>query len=369
MIRIAALAVVLVSAFTVATDMLTRPIPEVGVTSVSGTVNNHYTTEFFSDPIRIENMYGSMQGPYDVRHITLAENGKRELLWLTDYDVTVVDESNVPLPSQQYFCHAQIMYETGDLFLKKNMRMFNGTRSLPPKWFVVVPGQRSVRFPEGFGLPMYSDEPLQAMTMALNQNPDFEPFDLKMRTSLSYYKDAELEEPLKPLGRFGVAVRLPVLGDAPVEGSEHSCSVTDADGVVTFAKSVSLEAKEKDGTLTTPHFFVAPGTYAYKQQFKGADQLPFNTTLHHISAHLHPYGKSIELWDTTENKMLFRSEATSDSRNTHVTNMTEYSSTEGIPVFTDHDYELRAVYENTSGKNIDAMAVMYFYFHDTQFAE
>lgn len=344
-----------------------QPDRETGVISVED--NGQYTAQFLSENMEIERNYASMQGPYDVRHISLAEDDE-ELLWLTEYNVTVVDETNTPLPSQQYFCHAQIMYETNDLFLKKNERLFSGTRSLPPKWFVVVPGQSGVHFPEGFGLPMYSNEPLQAMTMALNQNPDFEPFTLKMRTSLSYYKDAELRKPMKPLGRFGVAVRLPVLADGPhhAEESEHSCSVTDADGVVTFAKSVSLEAKEKNGALTTPHFFVAPGTYTYKQQFKGIDQLPFDTTLHHITAHLHPYGKSIELWDTTENTMLFRSEASVDSRSTHVTNMTEYSDINGIPVYTDHDYELRAVYENTSGKNIDAMAVMYFYFHDRNFA-
>jgi len=308
-----------------------------------------------------------MQGPYDIRHIDLSQNGKRELLWLTDYDVTVVDEENEPLSSQQYFCHAQIMYENNDLFRKKNNRLFGGSRNLPPKWFVAVPGKSSIHFPEGFALPMYSDEPLQAMTMALNQNPDFQPFDIKLRTDLSYFKDDDLPEPPRALGRFGVAVRLPVLGDAPAEGSEHSCSVTDADGVVTFAKSVSLEAREKDGTLTTPHFFVAPGTYTYKQRFRGADQLPFDTTLHHISAHLHPYGTSIELWDTTENVMLFRSNATTDSRNTHVMNMTEYSGAEGIPMYTDHEYELRATYNNTSATNIDAMAVMYFYFYDKNF--
>ncbi len=47
--------------------------------------------------------------------------------------------------------------------------------------------------------------------------------------------------------------------------------------------------------------------------------------------------------------------------------MDYYSSEEGIPVFADHEYELVSVYDNSSGKPQDSMAVMYIYMLDQQF--
>jgi hypothetical protein len=35
-----------------------------------------------------------------------------------------------------------------------------------------------------------------------------------------------------------------------------------------------------------------------------------------------------------------------------------YSSTTGIPVYADHEYELETTYDNPTAGNIDAMAVM-----------
>ena len=40
-----------------------------------------------------------------------------------------------------------------------------------------------------------------------------------------------------------------------------------------------------------------------------------------------------------------------------------YSSVEGFPIFKDHEYELEAMYDNDTGHDVDAMAMMYIYYH------
>lgn len=341
---------------------------DAGTTRAVPGVPSAFTVDYLSGTYEIDRPYFSMQGPYKIQPIRLAP-GPRKLLWLTGYEVAVVDAAGAPLPSQQNLCHGQIEYGSAEGFRKNNAKLFEGVRTMPRKWFIVVPGQAGITFPEGFGIPAYSDEPLNAMTMALNQDPDFAPFAMRMRTRVTYREDSPLSTNMKPLGRFAVDVRVPVLDpSANTHADAASCAVTADDGVVAAAESVSLKRTEADGSQTTAHFLVPPGRTAYVQSFRGADQLPFDTTLHSITAHLHVYGTAIELWDTTENRLLFRSEAANDARRTHVTHMTEYSSAEGIPVFRDHEYELRATYENTTGHPVDGMAVMYFYFFDKAYA-
>ena len=46
-----------------------------------------------------------------------------------------------------------------------------------------------------------------------------------------------------------------------------------------------------------------------------------------------------------------------------------YSSTEGVLVFKGHQYELISVYNNTSGENQDAMAVMFLYILDRDYTK
>ena len=47
--------------------------------------------------------------------------------------------------------------------------------------------------------------------------------------------------------------------------------------------------------------------------------------------------------------------------------MEQYSSTSGIELFADHRYELVTEYDNTTGRPIDAMAIVYLFFHDKSF--
>ena len=90
----------------------------------------------------------------------------------------------------------------------------------------------------------------------------------------------------------------------------------------------------------------------------------FDTKIHSIATHLHPFAESLTLRDLTTGKTLFEAGAGAPDQGLGLAWVDSYTSTEGIPVFADHDYEMVSVYDNTSGEDQDAMAVFVLYLED-----
>ena len=97
--------------------------------------------------------------------------------------------------------------------------------------------------------------------------------------------------------------------------------------------------------------------------------VPFDTTIHYISVHLHPFAESLELRDLTTGKSVFKSMATNSTGSIGLDHVEFYSGTEGIPLYKDHEYTLISVYDNDSGEQQDAMAVMFLYMRDQNLAD
>ena len=64
------------------------------------------------------------------------------------------------------------------------------------------------------------------------------------------------------------------------------------------------------------------------------------------------------LFDKTVNKLVWKGGARNHPERAHIVSIDSYSSTTGIPVYADHQYELVTTYNNPTAGNIDAMAVM-----------
>jgi hypothetical protein len=88
--------------------------------------------------------------------------------------------------------------------------------------------------------------------------------------------------------------------------------------------------------------------------------LPYDTTVHYIAAHVHPFAESIELRDLTSDETIFKAKATQTS-GVGLASVEHFSSVEGVPLYKDHEYELISVYDNTSSVDQDAMATMLLY--------
>ena len=111
----------------------------------------------------------------------------------------------------------------------------------------------------------------------------------------------------------------------------------------------------------TNHWMISPGHHVYKTEITPQLNLPFDTTIHYATIHVHPFARGIELRDLTTDKTVFRLNSKDWPDRIGVAHVDEIKSNAGIRIFRDHRYELSADYDNTSGANTDAMAILYLY--------
>jgi hypothetical protein len=122
------------------------------------------------------------------------------------------------------------------------------------------------------------------------------------------------------------------------------------------------------GNNVTYHWMVPPGRHTYRAKVVANElNLPTPTTIHYATAHLHPYGESLELYDLTTQQSVLRIQAEDFPDKVGVARMGEFQSESGIVITPAHQYELRAEYNNTTSSDSDAMAIFYLYLLEKEF--
>jgi hypothetical protein len=302
----------------------------------------------------IDRTYMSMTGPVDNQQVILLENHPRELIWLKEAQVEIIDPQTNKKKSIEHLCHSHLRF--------KGM-----------KPFTLIQGRTHIQFPKGFGFPLHSDRPYTFHSMVINHNPVKEPFPIAVRTTFKYMQDKDLKEPMKPLFRTCLTLRVPIsdedkkkldcLCNKPGSEDNEIDSMTTAAPIETTPGNVFKNAK---GAQTSYHWLVPPGRHRYSSVFTGLE-VPYDTSLHHMSIHLHAYGTYCQLKDLTTGKHLFKSHAKNYKDRIGIEKSEAYSSSQGIPVYKDHKYQVVCEYNNTTSKPIDAMGVLYLYFHNKKF--
>ena len=122
----------------------------------------------------------------------------------------------------------------------------------------------------------------------------------------------------------------------------------------------SPSAKPGEGLMN--HWVVPPGHHIYTTEITPQLNLPFDTTIHYATIHVHPFARGMELRDMTTGTTIFRLHSQDWPDRVGVAYVEEFKSTEGIPIQRDHRYELSAEYDNTTDTDTDAMAILYLYF-------
>jgi hypothetical protein len=115
------------------------------------------------------------------------------------------------------------------------------------------------------------------------------------------------------------------------------------------------------GETPTNHWIVPPGRHTYKTEITPQLNLPFDTTIHYATIHVHPFARGMELRDLTTGQTILRLNSQDWPDRIGVAHVEEFKSKNGIPILSNHRYELTVEYDNTSGSNTDAMAILYLY--------
>jgi hypothetical protein len=124
---------------------------------------------------------------------------------------------------------------------------------------------------------------------------------------------------------------------------------------------------DRFGRRFTGHWVVEPGRHEYRTLVTDLINLPFDTTIHFIAVHLHPFSESVELRDVTKDQSVFKSNTRNYTDRIGLEHMDYYSSVEGLPLYKSHEYELVSGYNNTTTVEQDSMASMFFYVVDKEF--
>ena len=324
-----------------------------------------HTFSVTSPTYHIDRKYASMFGPDAVQEVRLLD-GPPELLWITGYETTVVSaDSEAPL-SQEFMCHANL-----DLDVQRYYEVFPTRVPLSGRVFTLSQGQQNIQLPPGFGIPVWSGDPLRLTTQVLNLNLEAPNIDVKHRVNINFVRDSELSAPLRPLFQ-AAAQGFKALGDAKhygVEGEEHDPS-THGEGCAVGMSAVEGDVDEdRLGQKFTAHWVVEPGREEAVTNVTRFLNLPYDTRAHYIAVHLHPFAESLTLRDRTTGEVLFTSKTRPSEGRIGIEQIDYFESIEGLPLYKNHEYELVSVYNNPSDQPVDSMAVMYLYLLDQTFGK
>jgi len=319
---------------------------------------------------KLDKLYRSMQGPSSVQHDIPICNQQSAIsnsfVWLTGLDTEIVDAARQTPVSQEFFCHSNLTFSEHGTTPEQYNARFAGKTHLDWRIFSLVPGRRSIDLPPDFGIPVPSDASVDYFTMSLNLNPRKDAVDVRMRTHLHTVAANDPAAPSKALFRRAVYV-LQHENESDAAAMGPKCTMKATDHVGAGCGEWKKITSSDGSTMVMPvegmtnHWNVTPGHHIYRSDITPQLNLPFNTTIHYATIHVHPFARGMELHDLTTGKTVLSLGSQDWTDRTGVAHVDEFKSAEGVPISRGHRYELTVDYDNTSGANTDAMAILYLY--------
>lgn len=335
--------------------------------------NSSHSFLIQSENLKIDTIFRSMQGPYDMKSFEFQE-GNEQLIWLTGYSAKIIDVANSSSLSDGYMCHNNL-----NISKPKSFPWLVKTQGSSIRLFTLTEGQVSVKLPNGFGIPI---PPAQAMTVVsqiLNHNsPDINLL-VNHSISLNYQLQSELDHIPIPLYQQAVFVTKQISGPEGWFGMPRLCNDHYLDSSKIIGEQPSHECKISYGEGDyNPYFDSFDRRYTghwklpLQKQVLTTDvtkmmDLQFDTKIHYIGVHVHPFARKLELRDVTLDTSLYVAYIENHDVKIGIKGIDSYSSVEGIQVYQKHQYELISIYECTDSSDVHtAMATMFLYLHDRE---
>lgn len=352
------------------------------------------TQQFLSPVYTINKIYRSMEGPGSQDKVYLGDPKNPELLWIVDVKTEMVGEDGKTPQLPELMCHVNV-----DLDTQKHAALFNLHRAVAPRLITLSQGMLEAKFPPGFGFPIASNEPLSLYTQVLNHNIEHpENIKVRHRVTFSYIRDRDLVTPIRPLFNLGVS-GLVLLDDNPnalasmptaasatnsiaVDASKRApADAASADHAghgasclllprAPNASGTASDYTDPDGHRLTGHWLVPPGKQVNRSDITWFLGLPYDIAyLRYAAVHLHPFAKSLTIKDTTTGQTIFEAKAQNPDTGIGLTHVDTFTSTQGVPLYRKHKYELISVYNNTTKENHDSMASAFLSLDDPEFVK
>jgi len=340
-------------------------IPQAGIQGVSvDPKSKESVVTFLSDVYEIKDIYRSMKGPHTTTELRLSDSEEPELIWITGFRAEMVGPDGETPMSQELMCHSNL-----DIDAKTHNYLFQS--KMNPKisrLFTLSQGQNEIEFPDGFGMPILTPEALKLTTQVLNLNYKKPNIKTRHKITIRYVRDSDLKKPMIPLMKIfsNSLKRLDEsengyynLVSADEERHGEGCLLGESAG-----ENIIRDSFERK---YTGHWIVKPGREVNTTFVTNMLGVPYDTKVHYIAIHLHPFAESLELKDLTTGETVFKSNAKNSEDKIGLDHVDYYSSSEGLPIYKGHEYQLISSYNNTTDEDHDSMAVIYMYAQDREF--
>lgn len=309
---------------------------------------------FYSPLLTIHRTYRSMEGPYWIQDVNLGTSRKSTLLWITGVIVRVVDENLQPLPDE-YFCHANL-----DVHPIRHRAEFPASILSTSRLFTLSQGLTEIEFPHGFGIPVMSDEPLSVFTQALNHNAD----NLRLRVRIAVTVRFQSEKTRTSMTALRV---LPAHGLVLTSDAHDAHGTHDNIPLAGHGTDVgSTPYHDSIGRPYSGHWVVRPGRSINRTMVDQAFEPRASLLVHQIALHVHPFAKSMTLWDRSNQTVIWQGHIENAGYGIGIERIDSYSSPTGLLIEPPMKYDLVTEYNNTTADNQTAMAVMFLFVRDEQ---
>lgn len=302
----------------------------------------------------IDGIYKSMEGPKSSRYIQLSQ--KKELLWITGFNIKAIDEKTEQSLSNDFICHMNV--DINDAVYYDNFNLKERIGSQYPRLTSLSHGLEDFNFPKGYGVPIYGNDFLNVTTQSLNHNISNISLPIKHEVTIRY---ATSDKKTKPLLSKTAYIQLPFNqvnpNKEPLDPNSNECIPVETKNH-TYTNST--------GEKLSGHWKIPIGKHTYKSSITEHLGLTKKLRLHFAAPHVHPFATSIGIFDKTAHKMLFNCTITNHKKNIGLDKIETFSSNNGIWLYPDHDYEMVLTVNNISNEIQDMMGSMFLFFYDAE---
>jgi cyclophilin family peptidyl-prolyl cis-trans isomerase len=327
---------------------------------------------FIEDGSQSPSMGGSPQSATS-KGLVDSSSQPRELIWFKGLKLEVLDENDQPMPTAEFICHLNVDVDPAHRKTVFPETQHTGTSRI----LTITQGQTDFQLPEGFGVPVGSDE-LWTFTFQAANRTTGEHRRIKHRCTVSFIRDKELVYPIKALHWYNPYVTVTVDKNTPdAVSAEHQnmpdCMATSV-GVTAPNSARGSVFSDKFSRRLSGHWVIPPGVHTYSSPI-GEDRDPgFASTdrmIHAAWTHIHPLCTRTSLLQCSgdSRKEIFTVKAlTKTEGGLQLEHIDNVISKEGIPLPANQHYELEATYENPTDLAQDSMVALGIFFADDNFA-
>jgi cyclophilin family peptidyl-prolyl cis-trans isomerase len=309
----------------------------------------------------------------EVKGLVHSDLSHRTLLWLKGVKLEVLDENDKVLPTAEFICH-------WNLDVKPNFRnevFKEGEKCASVRLATVTQGQTEITFPQGFAVPVSSDETWNAVFQAANRTTN-DHRRVKHRCTFYFIKDQDLVYPVTALAWQVPWIHV-IIDKNNVKAAEEVKS--NCPSCLGISVGVNAPNNTSNGVFTdskgqrvSGHWVIPPGTHTYTGVIDEEFEPGFAAKpriVHTIWSHVHPLCSNLSLYECagdTRKKLTSVGVKTDTKHGLEIKHIENWSSEKGIILPAKENYELEITYKNTTGVPQDSMAATGIFFEDPTFA-